>query len=347
MFPLSYINSSPQQLLHSYTRELHNNIGNLTHTKNHPFINSTASTTLSLDPIYRQYLISGCPNGNLKFYDLNSPKKPLNLPIHKFGITHAEFYHDSGMILTSSHDHNLTITDASSLEQALSFDLESRVTNFSMTKSTSANPIISVTTESNAVTLLDLRIPKPIHILSLPKSTTNIVPQCTKWSPCDENLLIAAGNGVSGWDIRSSKGTLFNIDVNEKLINRQLQRPINGLIWIDPTNFLTHKNNDLNLWSLGDNYPTIPPKMSFFGNAKNLQPSVGMYLNEQVDLIWIPTDNGIQIFETNGDLLANLKGSKISSVVQIERCKYAAGSPDGIQLWGYDSTSNTLEIDNE
>lgn len=194
---------------------------------------SAAVNTLSLDPLYGRYLLSGSSDSSIKLWDLQAPAAertngdsalkyaPVHvLPrksVHAFGVTKVKWWPDNGMWLSASYDFRVNLYDAGTMEAAHSFRLGARVLDLDFPALGSSPTVVACLDGGvGGLKLLDLRTLSDSQTLGgggLAAGGVGYMSSCV-FSPSNEFLCIGGGieGSCYGWDIRSSAKYLFELD---------------------------------------------------------------------------------------------------------------------------------------
>lgn len=299
---------------------------------------STSVNTLDLDPINDRFLLSGSSDSSIKLWDLKNENesdtyKPLvTLPrksVHNFGITNIRWWPDNGMCLSSSYDFNLNLYDASRMEVAHTFKLGSRVLHFDFFNKCNSNSLVACCLDggTGGVKLIDLKTLSDTHILGGGGKSTGGVGYMSAcaWSPLNPNLCIGGGiDGTCyGWDIRSSKKFLFQLDSNTTEFNikrRKLNSPmkknrttilkpkahngrINSILFTENgkemiTCGLDEKIHVWNMYSLKSNDKAPINKGLNLGSTlrnktnQNIKMCLSPSTETESQFLWVPSENG-------------------------------------------------------
>ncbi|ODV83485.1 hypothetical protein CANARDRAFT_9545 [[Candida] arabinofermentans NRRL YB-2248] len=357
--------------------------------------------SLSLEKQTNRFLLSGGGESSIKLWDLHQTDsdeisaadddglqkqyKPVHVispkTAHQFGITHLKWWPDNGMWLSSSYDFTLKVFDASTMTEAHSFNLGSRVINFDFGPNADHSLVACcIDGGIGGIRLLDLRTLADSHTLGaggkLQGGYGHMLSCC--WSPTNPNLVVSGGldGYCNGWDIRRSDGCVFTLDndltttnyrTNDKKLKFHDNIPkahaggINSILFNDlGTELITLGNDEkVKVWDLTSSNQPLNKSINFGPLIRNkYKQHITMCLspiNEtEMSYLCLPSDNGeLLIYRAiDGKLVARLNrnGSKLNKrsttvIYGMESSiRYYSGCSDGsISIWGADDNATTQD----
>ncbi|XP_046682118.1 DNA excision repair protein ERCC-8-like [Homalodisca vitripennis] len=343
-----------QQLLLKHCREfsLYNNI-------DFEMSHSSAVNCLDVD-ITGRYILSGAKNGAILVHDLynfNGHTSYRCKTVSTIGAEHSgsipnksietvQWYpFDTGLFTTSGMDHMLRLWDTNGMCTFEKFEFNSKIYHHHISPVKSGTtPLIAVATSSNHVYLADMRSGQKTHELRGHKGS---VMTCA-WSPV-RSYYLASGSSDSSiylWDIRSARGHLGVLDLNNTSQPNMRQKPlqahngfVNGVTFTPDGNFLMSvgTDNTIHCWD----FYQQKHKEIVYGNVRirlNKSLKFDVFGYGKFNVCIIPSDNKIVIYEVEtGKRLNKLTGHYHfvnACLLQRDRLElYSAGEDQNILFW--------------
>ncbi|RUP45222.1 hypothetical protein BC936DRAFT_148458 [Jimgerdemannia flammicorona] len=176
---------------------------------------------LDIEAVESRYMLSGGADATVYLYDLEEPLNTEKFMIrslasvprnvgHKYGVSGVSWYpFDTGLFITSSFDHTVKAWDTNTMQEACTFDLETKVYSHAISPIAS-HCLVAGVSANPRIRLCDLRTGAFTH--SLPGHRGAVM--AVRWSPRDEFTLASGGTDhtVRIWDIRRSTACLVSLD---------------------------------------------------------------------------------------------------------------------------------------
>ncbi|CCH46315.1 Vegetative incompatibility protein [Wickerhamomyces ciferrii] len=327
---------------------------------------------LDFDKINHRFLLSGGADSSIKIFKVGQVKADIIGDLnksnggHEYGVTDVKWWpFDMGMFLSSSYDSELKVWDTNTMDEAFSFNLNSKVHCFDISE-TGDHSLIASGADSSHVRILDLKTTSAVHSLTGHNGGITSV----KWSPNNPNELATGSSEgeVRIWDIRRTDSCLVQLDLyrtdesapissnDSKKVGvlkssvKAHARAVNGLSWFPSGKSLITTGNDekIRVWDL-EPIGAVNTLLNFGPFVRNKFPSYKTILlspisETELQYLWYPSDNGeILVFRIiDGKLVArlrkNLQENSRSCCLTYSgnnSATYFSGTVDGkINIWG-------------
>lgn len=303
---------------------------------------SASVNTLSLDPIYNNFLVSGSSDSSIKLWDLQKTEvhnidgesylkyEPVvTLPrksVHDYGVTKVKWWPDNGMVLSSSYDFKVNVIDAELMSVAHTFKLNARVIDFDFSPKGDSTMVAACLDDGIGVKLLDLRTVADVQKLGGEEGARM---STAAWSPINSNICVGGGVDGScyGWDIRSSEKHLFELDSNltsskshagSRLKGKAHHGRVNSMIFnSEGTELITlGHDNKIKVWDLCTHSKPFNKLLNFGPLIRNkvnqrIDMCLSPALETEISFLWVPSDTGeVLVYRAeDGSLVARLNRS--------------------------------------
>ncbi|KAK9465441.1 WD40-repeat-containing domain protein [Lipomyces arxii] len=341
-----------------------------------PSRHSGTVTSLAIDRLDNQFMLSGGSESRIMIWDINSREGQRHryeavgtiLPKrgHKYGISGISWWpFDNGMFISSSFDETVKIWDTESLEEVYKFEIGARV-NAHDISGIAEHCLVACAADYPDIRLLDLRSSGAAQMLIGHEGATV---NALKWSTRDPFMLASGGSDgtVRLWDIRRSNSCLTVLNMENIMGRHSHLGPdsfsssataalsqikshrgvVNGLVWMDDGRKLVSAGTDemIRVWDLTVPFTQDTNTLVNFGplvRNRYLQ-TINMVLTPVRDcvpqLLLYPSDSGdILMFEVlTGRLVRRL-------VVSVSSRKRTSGlvcrGPDFVEVFSGNSNGD-------